>query len=323
MLTNQYNLNLPIQVWLNHDEYDYVDNPRYLSVTTLLKPTKQIILSKRYKTSNEGDVSSLIPAKYGTAVHASIEAAWLSPKLNENLAKLGINQETIKHIKVNPSKVEEHDIPIYLEQRFVRLFKDWTIGGKFDLIFDGRLFDNKTTSVWTYLYDSKVEDYTKQLSIYRWLNPDLVTDDQFTINYIFTDWSAIKAKQEADYPKCRIISKSYPLMELADTERFIRTKLEQVEKYWDTPDNELPECTDEELWRTASKYKYYKNPNKLGRATKVFDSFTEAAAYQNIDMNGKGTIISVPGSVRRCAYCSCFNHCEQKDKYLANGSLEC
>ena len=323
MLTNKYNLNLPMQVWLNHDNYDYVNDSKYISATSLLKPIKQIILAQRYQGEQEGDISDYISSKYGTSIHAGIEEAWTSPKLKENLLKLGINQATVDKIKVNPAKVEEGDIPVYLEQRFVRKLGDWVVGGKFDLIFDGKLMDNKSTSVWTYLYGSKVEDYTKQLSIYRWLNSDLVTNDYFTINYIFTDWSQTKALQQDDYPKCRIVSKDYKLMELADTERMIKNKLDLIDKYSNVPDDALPDCTDEELWRSPTVYKYYKNQKKLTRATKVFDDYAQAAAYMNIEQGGKGIVIPVLGSVRRCSYCSCFNHCKQKDKYLANGSLEC
>lgn len=36
------------------------------------------------------------------------------------------------------------------------------------------------------------------------------------------------------------------------------------------PDEEIPECTDEELWRSPTKYKYYSDPNKTsGRSTKI------------------------------------------------------
>lgn len=323
MFTNKYELNLLIQVWLNHDTYDYSTDPYYISATSLLKPTKQIILSKRYQGKLEGDISSFIPSKYGTSIHAGIEEAWLSPKLKDNLLSLGLNKETVERIKINPKEPREEDINVFLEQRSTRKIGKWTIGGKFDLVFDGKLYDNKSTSVWTYLYESKLKDYTCQMSIYRWLNPKLVTDDYFTINYIFTDWSQIKAIQQKDYPKCRIVSKDYKLIDLASIEWFIKSKLNVLEEYWSYPDDKLPRCTDEELWRTPTKYKYYKDPEKRDRATKVFDDLNEANAYWYGKMQSKGIVIPVAGSVRRCAYCPCFNYCKQKDEYIQNGLLEC
>lgn len=321
MLTNKNNLNLSMQVWLINDSYDYVSDPKYISATSLLKPVRQIILEKRLEGSPDGDISDMITSKYGTSIHSGIEEAWTSPKLPDNLRKLGLNEATIDRIKINPAEPKEGDINIFLEKRSTRKINGWTVGGKFDLIIDGKLYDNKSTSTWSYIYGSRVDDYTKQLSIYRWLNTDLVTDDHFTINYIFTDWSQTKALQQKDYPQCRIISKDYELMELADIERYIKNKLDKVDKYINAEETEIPECTDEELWREPPKFKYYKDPTKLAKATKVFESQLEANAY--CLEKGTGIVIPVSGSVRRCAYCRCFNQCSQKNRYLEDGSLKC
>lgn len=321
MLTNKNNLNLAMQVWLINDSYDYVSDPKYISATSLLKPVRQIILEKRLEGSPDGDISDMITSKYGTSIHSGIEEAWTNSKLPDNLRKLGINKATIDRIKINPTEPKEGDINIFLEKRSTRKINGWTVGGKFDLIIDGKLYDNKSTSTWSYIYGSRVDDYTKQLSIYRWLNTDLVTDDHFTINYIFTDWSQTKALQQKDYPQCRIISKDYELMELADIERYIKNKLDKVDKYINAEETEIPECTDEELWREPPKFKYYKDPTKLAKATKVFESQLEANAY--CLEKGTGIVIPVSGSVRRCAYCRCFNQCSQKNRYLEDGSLKC
>lgn len=321
MLTNKNNLNLAMQVWLINDSYDYVSDPKYISATSLLKSVRQIILEKRLEGSPDGDISDMITSKYGTSIHSGIEEAWTNSKLPDNLRKLGINEATIDRIKINPTKPKEGDINIFLEKRSTRKINGWTVGGKFDLVIDGKLYDNKSTSTWSYIYGSRVDDYTKQLSIYRWLNTDLVTDDHFTINYIFTDWSQTKALQQKDYPQCRIISKDYELMELADIERYIKNKLNKVDKYINSEEAEIPECTDEELWREPPKFKYYKDPTKLAKATKVFESQLEANAY--CLEKGTGIIIPVSGSVRRCAYCRCFNQCSQKNRYLEDGSLKC
>lgn len=321
MLTNKNNLNLAMQVWLINDSYDYVSDPKYISATSLLKPVRQIILEKRLEGSPDGDISDMITSKYGTSIHSGIEEAWTNSKLPDNLRKLGINDATIDRIKINPTEPKEGDINIFLEKRSTRKINGWTVGGKFDLIIDGKLYDNKSTSTWSYIYGSRVDDYTKQLSIYRWLNTDLVTDDHFTINYIFTDWSQTKALQQKDYPQCRIISKDYELMELADIERYIKNKLDKVDKYINAEEAEIPECTDEELWREPPKFKYYKDPTKLAKATKVFESQLEANAY--CLEKGTGIVIPVSGSVRRCAYCRCFNQCSQKNRYLEDGSLKC
>lgn len=311
-----------MQVWLIHDTYDYVSDPKYLSATSILKPVKQIILEKRLSSNLEGDISTMIASKYGTSIHSGIEEAWLSPHLTDNLSKLGYPNAITDRIRINPEEHDEDFYNIYLEKRSSKEINGWTIGGKFDLVIDGKIHDNKSTSTWSYIYGSRVKDYIKQCSIYRWLNQDIVTEDTFTINYIFTDWAQTKALQQRDYPQCRIISKDYELLSLSETEQLITNKLELVDKHMDSLECDLPECTDEELWRTPTKYKYYKDPAKTERATKVFENEAEAMSYWKLTKNGVGIVKSVPGSVRRCAYCRCFNHCTQKDRYLSNGSID-
>ena len=57
-ITNKFGINLPLSVWLLHDEYDYVDNANYISVTGLMKPVKQTILSSRVPSAEQvSDVS--------------------------------------------------------------------------------------------------------------------------------------------------------------------------------------------------------------------------------------------------------------------------
>ena len=45
--TNNADIDLSVAVWLAHDDYDYVTKPNYISVTTLIKPIRQIILRGR------------------------------------------------------------------------------------------------------------------------------------------------------------------------------------------------------------------------------------------------------------------------------------
>ena len=42
----------------------------------------------------------------------------------------------------------------------------------------------------TYQNQSKDREYRLQGSMYRWLNPKIITKDVFNINYIFTDFNA-------------------------------------------------------------------------------------------------------------------------------------
>ena len=90
MLTNKFNLPLPLQVWLAGDSYDYVNNPKYISATSILKPVRQIVLSKRL-SEQDIDLSDKIAVSTGTAIHDGIECAWTNPKLS--LTKLNYPSE--------------------------------------------------------------------------------------------------------------------------------------------------------------------------------------------------------------------------------------
>ena len=46
-MSNNAGIDLAAALWLAHDDYDYVDKPNYISVTTLIKPIRQIILGMR------------------------------------------------------------------------------------------------------------------------------------------------------------------------------------------------------------------------------------------------------------------------------------
>ena len=80
------------------------------------------------------------------------------------------------------------------------------------------------------------------------------------------------------------------------TESTLITKLKEIHTYHNADQETLPECTDEELWATPTVYKYYKNPNKLDRSTKNFDTLD--AAHARLASEGSvGIVNEVKGQV--------------------------
>lgn len=309
-ISNKYNVPLPMAAWLVTSNYDYIDDPSYISATSLLKSTRQIILSKRVETKREVDVQDLAASVLGSAMHDSIEHVWTDDKYIQAMKILGYPQNYIDSIVINPTEVNKGEIPVYLEQRNVKNFCGWKIGGKFDVIFDGQLQDYKSTSTYTYINQSKNEDYSIQGSIYRWLNQDKVTDDVMLINFYFTNWT--KADQE-QHGITRVMGMNIPLKSIAETEQWIKSKLDEISANIDLPEPRIKECTPEELWMTPTVYKYYSNPEKTdGRATKNFESLYEANSY--IQEKNKGVVITVPGVAKACKFCPAFEICTQKDK---------
>ena len=323
-ITNNFNISLALAVWLLHDEYDYVNEPNYISVTTLMKPLRHIILPRRIpRELVETDVSDFIARALGHSLHDSIEKAW-AKGFRRSLALLGYPETVIDRVRINPTPEElastPNAIPIYLEQRAKKTVtvngKTWTVGGKFDMVAEGIVHDNKSTSAYTWVYGGRDEEHQQQGSLYRWLNPDKITEDFIRINYIFTDWQKAQAKQNPNYPQKRVESKDIMLLSEAEVQRWVEWKLQLVMKYWDAPERDIPNCTDEELWMSDPKFKYYADPAKTsGRSTKNFDSLLEANAFK-AEKGNKGIVITVPGEPKRCDYCDAFPICTQKDRYF-------
>lgn len=322
-ITNNSNVPLALAVWLVHDEYDYINEPNYISVTRLMKPLRHLILPSRVPDSVKVpvDVEDLTASAMGKTLHDGVEKAWVKG-YKKNLAKLGYPEEAIARVLINPEPedLKPDSVPVYLEQRAMRKITvkgvEYTIGGKFDMVAEGIVHDNKSTTAYTWLYGTKDDDYKLQGSLYRWLNPDKITEDFIRICFIFTDWQKAQAKQNPNYPQKRLLYKDIPLMSLEETEAWIVDKLTKLSVFKDQPEEKLPECTPEELWLSDPLYKYYSDPTKTsGRSTKNFDSAKEAQAFM-IERAGKGVLITVPGTAKRCGYCDAFPICSQKDKYV-------
>lgn len=313
---------LSLAVFLASDSYDHEEN--VISATTLLKPIRQVILSSRIAKEDQSvDLIQMLPSRMGSAIHDAIETSWTT-NYDRAMAALGYPKKIIERVIINPNQEEELPdwaIPIYLEQRAYKQVGKYRVSGKFDFVGEGFLEDFKTTSAYTYIRGSKDEDFILQGSIYRWLNPKIITRDQMAIQFIFTDWSKAKALADPKYPKQRTVRKVFDLKSVAETERYVQQRLSLIDQYWDAPEHSLPQCTDAELWRSDPVFKYYKNPDKLSRSTKNFDSRQEAYIRLTED-GGKGIVIERPGEVTACKYCSGFSLCSQKDLLIERGELQ-
>lgn len=320
--TNSENIPLALAVFLATDSYDHEEN--VISATTLLKPVRQVVLSSRVpKEDSLVDISGLIASRMGTALHDAIERSWAVDNYKRAMQQLGYPVKVIKQVRVNPTPEEEAEggINVYLERRSYKQVGKWRVSAKFDFVGDGQVQDFKSTSVFTYMNQSNSDKYLQQGSIYRWLNPDIIHRDNMAIHYIFTDWSGAKARIEESYPKSRMISQTYQLMSIPETDAFVKHKLNLIEMYEDAPEPEIPLCTDEEVWRKPTIWKYYKNPEKTeGRSTNNFDSYHEAM-QKYVSDGSVGVVKEFKGQVVACLYCAAFSLCSQAQAFVANGDL--
>lgn len=339
-LSNEQNIGLSMAVFLADDSYDHDGRPNCISTTGLLKSPRQIILSKRVETSDMVmDISSLVASRFGSAIHDGVEKAWLNGRHKRPLYKLGFSKAVIERIVINHGYIENDQyqlvkdpnapplpadaIPIYMEIRSEKEIDGFIVSGKFDFVGEGNLEDHKSTGVFGYMNKTKDEDYRIQGSIYRWLNPEMITGDVMKINYVFTDWSKLRSLIEKNkgYPPHRMMSVSIVLMSLEETEKWIKWRLKEIQKNLNLAEEDLPPCTKEELWQDDTVYKYYKNPDSKDRSTRNFDNFAEA--QQRLIKDGNvGVIDIVKGMAKACNYCAALNSCSQAKQLIADGYLE-
>ena len=321
--SNDKGISLPMAVWLSRDEYQHDDRSNVISVTSLLKSTRQIVLSSRV-SNNTGqqleDISNRLASRIGTSLHNSIELSWTENYV-QALTDLGYPKRVIERVKINPEpdELDEDCIPIYFEKRSEKKVGKWIISGQFDIIFDGQVQDVKSTSVYTYINKTNDLKYSQQGSLYRWLNPDLILKDDMSVQFIFKDWNGNMARADPNYPKLPVLEYKVPLITIPQTEMFVVNKLNEVDKYMDAPESEIPYCNDEQLWRREAQFKYYSKPDAK-RASKNFTNMGEAQMH--LANKGVGEIREVKSEPIACKYCPAFSECSQAKAFVNNGELK-
>lgn len=322
--TNNTGLSLFAQVYLAHETYDREEAG--LSVTTLMKPVKQVILARRVPEGMlSTDVADLIASSNGTAIHDAFEAAWKSPKLPDTLKRLGFPNGVVSKVRVNPSDEELAAggiIPVYTEIRSSKMVHGIKVTGKFDFIGDGAVEDLKNTSVFKYL-NADFDNYILQGSLYRWLNPDKVTKDWMNLTFQFTDWNSRDRNMNPEkYPPARMHTRKLQLLSLDETQLYAETKVQQLIDLEHADEDDMPPCTDKDLWRKPDTYRYFAKPEKAyepgARSTKNFDSKAEADLHC---ATKGGVVVTKRGGVSGCKYCPAFLACKQKDALIACGDL--
>jgi hypothetical protein len=326
-MTNNVGVDLAAAIWLAHDDYDYVDKPNYISVTTMIKPPRQIILGARVNQLAQQQPEAAIPvdiidrfkSRLGQSLHTGVEESW---KLHyrTSMEKLGIPKRVIDMVRINPEQEEPDTLPVYTEQRVEREIAGYVVGGKIDLIIEGRLRDVKSTTVYKYTSQKGVGQWRLQGSLYRWLNPGKVHHDEFLVQYLLVDWLRSFAGRDPKYPAHAAPTRAIRLMSLEETDKWVRDRLRLLTQLKDAPEATLPDCSEEDLWRSEPVFKYYSNPDKTtGRSTKNFDTQQEANAYRA--EKGKGVVLPKPGVVKACNYCPCAPICGQYQRLLASGDI--
>lgn len=295
-ITNKLNLPKQLVELVNNN---YKPTLHQYSCTTILKPTRQIILERRYNDEIEQDVSDMCWMIFGIAVHSVIENS----------------QEEEGQFKEEKLKV---DLGKYWKE-----LEGYYLSGRSDLmdLLEKEIVDWKTCSAWKVIYKD-FEDWRKEMLIYAWMVKDMGFDiDKAKAIAFIKDHNKTKSKTDSQYPKLPIWVEKFKFnqKQFDEIKKFIYNKFIELKKYEDVPDNELPMCSMEERWNDGNKYIVIKKGNK--RATKIHETLEKAQKHlDNLEKDYPNVyeIQERLGEDKKCLeYCSCCEFCDYyKEKYM-------
>ena len=283
--TNKYGLPKAVFDVLANDGYkagkdDY-------SATSLLKSPRQLQLYRRNFDNIEEDVSDRVWSLLGQAAHSILEKHGSDTSLTE-------------------------------ERLYAEVFGR-RISGQVDHYHESTITDYKVTSVYTIIYQSRIKEWTEQLNIYGWLFRKNGYDvRKLQIVAILRDWSETEASRKADYPKSPIVIIPLTLWDMPTAEEFVNNRVAFHKNAESLPDDQLPLCSEEDMWESPSKWAVMKEGRKS--AIRVFDTQEEALELYGSISDEAGNSIYIQerkGERRKCArYCSCNTFCSQWKEYL-------
>jgi hypothetical protein len=283
-ITNKKNLPSQLQRALER-EYTYKDK-RY-SVTSLLNPTRQTQLVRRYHDEIETDVKDSIWLLFGQGIHKAIE-----------------DVEYAEHEKV--------------EQKLEAQFGEYTLSGIVDYINtkDEYILDWKTTSTYTYKFRDKdgssIETYLKQLKMYAllWFNQSGQWIQTGKLALLLKDYKENPYPKDDD-PDGPVQVLEFDLGTYQEIDHYVRTQFQIIAESEKAADEELPLCTTQERWNDGDKYAVMKKDRKS--AIRVYDREEEAIRHvsEAFADGEKLEIETRPGEDRRCKkYCNANKFCQ-------------
>jgi len=277
-ITNQFDL--PESFLRFDQENQYTKGGADFSVTELIDSPRISRLKKLHDEEIEEDISDMVMAILGTAVHSILEQ--------------GAPTDSV------------------VEERLSMVVDGVTISGGIDLQtpdLDGWIIsDYKTVSAFALQANPEGKlDWTRQLNIYYALaeaNGRLVNG--LEVIAIVRDWSKSGTRRSRDYPQHAIVRIPIPMWDQAERDDYIRERVASHTA------EELPECTAAERWARPTKYAVL--AKGLRRAKKLCDSMEEAEAFAS-ELNVDTEVEVRQGANIRCeGYCPAATHCQQWQK---------
>ena len=184
-----------------------------------------------------------------------------------------------------------------------------TISGAVDHYKHGVITDYKTTSTYKYVKQS-FDDWSAQLNSYAELCEEAGHKvDAIRIIAVFKDWKKRELKTVKNYPPAEIVI--IPLLKWSKDarERYMLARVRALVNAEKMPDDQLPLCSEEEIWSRFTDFNVLKKGNKVGRNFKTKE---EALAYlDGKDVNDYVITRRTSPPLRCLEYCSCSTKCSQ------------
>ena len=272
-ITNKYDL--PQSLMNAVERFSYSRGKSDMSVTQLIDSPRIVKLKEIHKDDITTDISDEIWRLVGSALHLIAET--------------------------HTGGTEKAEERIFSEVGGI------TISGGIDMqrTSDGRnvIGDYKFTSAYSVI--SVKKEWERQLNCYAWLveKEKKISVDGLEIYAIVRDWNRRKVG-ELNYPVAPIVKVPIPLWSFETRDEYVKRRV-----LIHTTATENTECSDEEMWKTETKWAVV-NP-KYKRAIKVCNTEQEAI---NVSKAKAGSGVERrDGRFVRCEgnYCSVSGYCSQ------------
>lgn len=255
IITN--NFNLPNGFIKANEGFQHERADNCFSVTTLHKGTCEIALDKLHYNEAEQDVSDMVWAIFGSAVHSIFEKG----EGENEFSEISLKYEIMPGIF-------------------------WT--GKSDLydMKNNIIKDFKTASIWKVKFND-FDDWRKQLLDYCSLLElvEGIKCRKGQIIALLKDHSKTEAQRDCQYPQSPVYTINF---EFTDKEVFERVKIAkdkilEVQKAIEELKqmNSIAPCSEKERWAKPTKFAVMKNGRKT--AVKLFDDEGDAEALAHTD----------------------------------------
>lgn len=273
-ITNKFNLPLSLVQAVSNDTY--TKGNADISVTSLWKSPRIVVLEKEHEDKLERDVVDSLWSLLGRGVH-------------DVLCRADSNTMT--------------------EVRMSFDMEGWKISGQFDRYIPdhAHLQDYKVTSAWSLVYDSRNEDWENQLNTYaHMLRVNGHEVNKLEIIAVLRDWSQTEALRNQDYPSAPVVAVPINLWTSVEAKEKIKA---QVLKHQSAL-TKLPLCTEKDQWAQPGKFAVMKTGRKS--AVRLYDSHAEALLHLSEEKDPKLSIVERKGSKVRCErYCAVKDFCDQ------------